>query len=544
MSAGSPGAGVDHTEPISAAAVRIPPAPRDLAVARGRLLAGVGRIVLLTVIAAVTYGVAPLYSSNQNQYFLHGLARAGLGLLSEDWLARTADPTPVFSLMVAATARYEAAFYGYQLVLVGVYFVSLIALTAPLFGLRESRGKFVLYLVTLLAIHSALLSRLSLSMGGLDLRTVFTSGVAGQDILGTILQPSMFGVLLMASIALFVEGRELAATACAVTAAVVHPTYLLAAAVLVASYTLIIARDDAGGWRAAWPITVVGVALAAPVVIYLYAAFRRTSPEAWRTMQDVLINIRLPHHMLIDRWLGLSASLQLGLIVAGLALSRRCPRLVRVLAGSLAAAAALTALQGLTRQADLALLMPWRISVYLVPVASSLVAAAGAAALWDRVVGRAAAVQRLAVWAASAGIVLLGAAGGLIIRSDLQAFAGDRSMPVMGFVRSTKAAGDVYLIPLTLERFRLETGAPVFVDRKSIPYRDVEVVEWYQRFIVARDLYLTRDADLACAAVGSLARRYPITHVVLMKEQTGRPCPVLQRLYEDADYGVYRVIRG
>ncbi len=103
---------------------------------------------------------------------------------------------------------------------------------------------------------------------------------------------------------------------------------------------------------------------------------------------------------------------------------------------------------------------------------------------------------------------------------------------------------DVYLIPLTLERFRLATGAPVFADRKSIPYRDVEVVEWYERFMVARDLYLTHDPDLACAAVGQLARRYQVTHVVLAREQTGQRCGVLRTLYEDADYGVYRVIRG
>ena len=33
---------------------------------------------------AAAYGQAPLYYSNQNQYFLHGLAEAGEGLLAED----------------------------------------------------------------------------------------------------------------------------------------------------------------------------------------------------------------------------------------------------------------------------------------------------------------------------------------------------------------------------------------------------------------------------------------------------------------------------
>ena len=67
------------------------------------------------VLLGLAYGQAPLYTSNQNQYFLHGLAQAGQGLLAEDWLANTTDPTPVFTWLVVATARYlpRAAFYLY-----------------------------------------------------------------------------------------------------------------------------------------------------------------------------------------------------------------------------------------------------------------------------------------------------------------------------------------------------------------------------------------------------------------------------------------------
>ena len=48
----------------------------------------------LAVLAfGLSYGRSPLYTSNQNQYFLHGAARAGIGFLREDRLANTADPT-------------------------------------------------------------------------------------------------------------------------------------------------------------------------------------------------------------------------------------------------------------------------------------------------------------------------------------------------------------------------------------------------------------------------------------------------------------------
>ena len=42
----------------------------------------VALFLLGTVVFALTYAQAPLYFSNQNQYFLHGLAAAGFGSLA------------------------------------------------------------------------------------------------------------------------------------------------------------------------------------------------------------------------------------------------------------------------------------------------------------------------------------------------------------------------------------------------------------------------------------------------------------------------------
>src|SRR5690242_2272079 len=72
---------------------------------------------------AAAYGQAPLFYSNQNQYLLHGLAAAGRGNLAEDWLAKTADPAPIFSALVAATGRWLPleTIHVYQGLLLGLY---------------------------------------------------------------------------------------------------------------------------------------------------------------------------------------------------------------------------------------------------------------------------------------------------------------------------------------------------------------------------------------------------------------------------------------
>src|SRR6476620_3752090 len=90
------------------------------------------RVALLLVAAvfALAHAQAPLYYSNQNQYFLHGLAQGGRGFLDEDWLARTADPTPAFSALVAFTYRYlhESFFYIYYLLILGIYLHALVGI--------------------------------------------------------------------------------------------------------------------------------------------------------------------------------------------------------------------------------------------------------------------------------------------------------------------------------------------------------------------------------------------------------------------------------
>ena len=40
-----------------------------------------------------------------------------------------------------------------------------------------------------------------------------------------------------------------------------------------------------------------------------------------------------------------------------------------------------------------------------------------------------------------------------------------------------------------MESFRLYTGKPIFVDHKSHPYKDVEVVEWKRRIDSQRKFY-------------------------------------------------------
>ena len=541
MSADSGGLDVSQAPQLPAGAVE--PTLRTLALRIGRnSFARVGAFLLAAAVAGVAYGQASLYTSNQNQYFLHGLARAGLGLLKDDWLARTVDPTPVFSFLVAVTYRYLHAylFYVYFALIVGAYFYALVGISSHVLSIRTSGARLLAYFALLAGMHSALLGNLSLELLGLDLRMVLTDGVAGQYILGSILQPSLFGVFLLLAIYLFLRGKSLLAAVSAVLAATVHPTYLLGAGVLVLSF-MVVTFGESRNAGAAGRIGLTGLALVLPIVAYVYFEFRPTSPNATEVAQYVLMNVRLPHHLLIHRWLGIAAYLQMIIVATGLYVARRSRRLFPVLLLSVVTAATLTVVQALSGSASLALLFPWRLSTYLVPISSSILAAWLVSQVWDKFVLRRAKGERVFMWGSCALILALFLAGALYMRRDFEDHEWDASVPMMDFVRQTKAVGDVYFIPANLERFRLYTAAPVFIDRKSIPYRDMDLVEWYQRYLVATEFYRLSDPTLVCEALARVSAEYSFTHAVLMRDQADGRCRVLTRLYEDSDYAVYRM---
>ena len=189
--------------------------------------------VLVTALAfAAAYGEAPLYYSNQNQYLLHGFAQADVGFLREDWLANTIDPTPVFSALVATTVRYLSPvfFYVYLVALMAAYAAAMLGIFVVLVGPAscQRRNGWPVFAALLVFSHSAALRWLSYHFLGNDYPWFFQAGVAGQYVLGAMLQPSTFGVLLILGVCFFVENRIIPAVACLALAATVHATLPLA----------------------------------------------------------------------------------------------------------------------------------------------------------------------------------------------------------------------------------------------------------------------------------------------------------------------------
>lgn len=203
----------------------------------------------------------------------------------------------------------------------------------------------------------------------------------------------------------------------------------------------------------------------------------------------------------------------------------------------------LTMLQVPSQNLILGVLMPWRISVLLVPISTALISTHIFLYIYNIFSKGLLEHERIVRNLSYFFIFLLVFGGFLATKVKMDRMKNDKSVPMMDYIKINKKAGEVYLIPVEihkfkLERFRLYTEAPIFVDFKSHPYKDTEILEWYERVQIADKFYRTFD----CKILKNLINKYSVTSVIIENEAGKKiVCENLISLYSDNHYYVYRL---
>lgn len=501
---------------------------------KNKWLTGLLGFLAWSFVFGIIYAQSPLYTSNQNQYFLHGLSQAGFGYLNRDWLANTIDPLPLFSVLVQGTVlicQNGVLFYIYYALLMGVYLFSLFGISDILFDLRQSRARTLVFIVLFLGLHSAMLHYGLSRVLGTEKPFLLEGGVAGQRLLGQVFQPSTFGVFLILSIYFFLKRRPFSALLSLAVAVSFHSVYLLSAALLTLGYLWVIFREKRNIKDPAL-FGALALLLVTPVLAYTVFIFKPTSMAITREVNDFLVNFRNPVHAIVTNWIDWSVAVQSAMVLAALFIVRK-ERLFPILGILALGTTLLTIFQVITDNQPLALIYPWRTSVVLVPISTTILLAFCITRISNY---RKADPFKLELWLRLPCMIILTLfifVGAARFQIEVSRQAADPALPVMSHVAEHKSPNDIYLVPVKMEDFRLVTGAAIFVDFKSVPYRDVDVLEWYQRFKQAN--YFYQNAD--CNSLPALYER-GITHVVLPVDFPVK-CPALTKLYQDDSYGLF-----
>ncbi len=508
--------------------------------------------IILSIVFGLAYTQSHLYNDNQNTKFLHGLAQAGLGLLKEDWLTNTADPLPIFSFLVTVThsTAGDRLFYVYYLLLMGIYAYSLLGIASVIYQIDRPFVKLLLYFTIILALHSIRMAIFVKKTLGFDLELLHF-GLAGQYLLGLDFQNSSFGVFILLSIFSFLKRKPVWAIIWLSLASLFHSAYLFSAAFLTAAYLFIIFTEKLDFKEFSWQSTIgaarepfflglLALIPVLPLVWYNQSVLSSTAPEMASKALDILVNQRIPHHALYQVWFNGSAVLQIALMIVGLFLVKRT-RLLLVMLVPFLGGVIFSTVQILTSNNSLALMAPWRVSVFLVPLSTSLIVAYLVSLIFKKL-GTWIVKLQLGVAIISLIVIVALVRGGVSIqRTRNNRYYKQETVPVMNFVKQNKAHGQTYLIPTRdnkFDEFRLYTGAPVFINWKSHPYRDFEILEWYRRNQMAKSFYNAEGAE-ACQILLGIENEYRITHVVFDLDRPIPDCPDLQEIYRDRNYVTY-----
>lgn len=506
----------------------------------------------LATLFALALTSSPDFFSNQHQYLLHGLAAGGRGHLGDDWLANTADPTPLFSLAVGLLYRTLGLWplWVAFALLAGTYLDALRRLARPY--LRE--GAEAAFVALIFLTHSALPRWAAAAATGVDLPWFLQAGLAGQYVLGTGIQPSMFGVLLLQALVAGRDDKPYRAALWVAAACALHATYLLPGALIVLA---LLVREWRG--RGAWATLKLAAFALLPVlpVVAYGATLFPTGAAAEAT--DIVATRRIPHHCVTQVWFDGYAAAQLAWLGLGGGAIRR-DRLFLLVALPTVLATTLSLVQALAlegRSHTLSLLFPWRLSAVLIPLATAVLLARVTPPLGRR--------------GTFAVMLVLAIAGSWVVGTNRGYRVVEAEKPLLAWVRDNLGPGTTVLIPaqaatvakphsgnfsntftppprllntgganptiaVDLQGFRLTTGVPIWVDYKSIPYRADEVLEWSRRLAFVGEVY--RAADWDAAGLTAELRRRGVTHAVVRADAF--PSRSSAAVYADS---LYRVLR-
>ena len=487
------------------------------------------------LIFLASYSLTPLYTSNQNQYLLPGMAQAGLGSLDNDWITTIADPTPVFTFLVKWTfvlLKSDLWFHVYYFVLLGIYFISLLEICITVFRTRKPGRDILVISAVIIFFHSYLLRFLLTSLIGSDWGFLFDGGVASQKLLGTVFQPSVFGIFLVTSLLFYLKKKPVIAIFLTCFAATMHPTYLLSAALLVAGYMIHTIYENKD-WKKAFLLGSVALILISPIVIYVFSHFSDTSNNAAEAYH-ILVNIRLPHHAQINFWFDIPSIIKISIIVLGIIIARKQYPISIPLLAVFILATVISIAQYILDSDILALIFPWRASTLLVPVCSAIFLSKFGLAVFDRVRYQ----KGYRLFQITIVLLLAITTFSGIYRSTVL-FKRQGETPEAGlyaWVQKNSNANDKFLIPIGLDTFRTSTLRPVYIDYFFSPHAAQDVVDWYHRVLSANKYY--EDGD--CKELYYIHHDDKITHIVTESAKEQIICEHTSPVYADDYYRVYQ----
>jgi hypothetical protein len=476
-------------------------------------------IFFLSILFAFSQFQFPLFSSNQNTYLLQAISNVEGSPLNLDWLSNQTNHIPLFTWLTEFiySISPNLIYFAYGILLI-ILIISLHVIGSKFADYKFTKTTSVIFFLSFIVIEKYL--------GLLNI------GSHGQHLLGRTFQPSVFGVFLLTSIALFISKRVKLSIFSLMVAAYFHPTYILHCAFLVFTYQLIQIFCYKKTIIHPLVLGLSSLTLIFPLIYFLYFTFLNEPTDILTRSREILAYDRIRLSALFEEWkFRRRTILGIFLILLAITLHFRNIKALMLVTIPFLLGASTVAFAHITDNPTATLLFGHRISVWLEPLSVSLIL--------SKLIGFFVKInffnfsKKILFYLSVSSIFLFSAYG---LNKTVQDHILFKKNRLHIFLPSLDFNEGSLLVPLDRKLIRLNAKIPVFIEWKNHPYKASEVIEWKERNILV-DAFYHKSKTNRKFIFNKITKKEKIAYILTNVDDSLENC---EHIFKDEKSKVYK----
>ena len=308
------------------------------------------------------------------------------------------------------------------------------------------------------------------------------SGLKGQYILGSIYQPSIYGVFLLPALFYYLKGKNFKSLFCLFIATSFHPSLIFTTSIIGIIFLCNLKNNTQKIF-----FLVSGVLILFPIALCVYTNIYDSKFSDLAS--DILVTYRIPHHadLTFLSYLDVARLLILGLSI----FFCRDILLKKILITASALIVFFILLANILDSNSFNLLFPIRISILFVPIAVAIVSVEIFLILKSYLINH---ISERKVLFTCTLLVFLS-----VFINSVSIISNKKINPYFDWTPYT-SPDMVWLTPLSdpsyfIEGIRLNLSQPIFVDYKSHPINSKDIIEWKDRIDLSQRFYMSENKN-------------------------------------------------
>ena len=460
-------------------------------------------LVFFSVIFGLTIQQFLLFKGNI-AVIIHAIEIFDYNKLQYDWIANQTDHIPLFTFF----NYFLIKFFSINVIYV-LHFILLCLCAYFLFSICENvypqlskiNFKLIWFTIFIIIFHE----------------NSFFTGLAGQRLIDQGYQPASYGVLFLLGIYFFLLDKTFLSILFICLAASFHPTYVIHSGFLILGFFLYYLTEKK--FSNIYKILIFYSLLITPITLYIYINFFNIDNDIAVLGRQILMK-RIPHHADIHYWFSYKDVISIIIYLLALFLMRNKKKILIPLSIFGFCSILLSIIQFFLDLDSLALIFPWRSSVFLVPI-SSMIIVSFFITLFKIDFRNKKLILVLTLLIVSLFFFIKS----FFLKNLNSEFKNN--IILSNQIKKHYSSINSILAPIDMESLRLNTGLPIFINRKHHPFKLDEVVIWNSRLNLAKNFYTAKNFNEQKIALDKIYEIEEISHILFKSDQLYPDCPNL-----------------